>query len=404
MKRAHLTFERAVEAATGENPLNSLEKEHVDNCSLCQGRIKAAQCTDKALLDPKKIVPLIDSNKIMDIADKIFEQETSQKNSISVFKLIAVAASLILIVAAVAFFAGKSSSKMEKPVKKTAEIKKEKKKEPVPEKVDKFPIGVMKITKGSVFKGERCELKALSNSKITVESESYFVVEKGQVKFSVTKGDDFMVKLNGNALVRVLGTVFTVEVRGKRSSVNVSEGLVELIDLDRGTSKQLVKGQSGVVNPTVRKIVKKTPLKKSTPVKKIEVAKVAQAEKPVEKKVEKKKIVGKFKFSNDPEMIKAEIEDLEFSLKFSDNPVKELHQLFILYSKARRFGSTLNYWRSKGSIIRSENNPNLKEMHYHACKAAIELNVYNKICAEYKKTYSEGPFPSGMDYHLRMTQ
>lgn len=400
MKNVHLTFERAVEAATGEKQLNVQEKEHAENCSLCQGRIKAAQSTDKALMDSKKLVPFVDSSRILDMADKVFEQETA-KQTVSAYKLLAVAASLVLIVATVAFFTGKESSKIEKPVIKTAKVKEEQKQETVEEKVNRFPVGVMKIAKGSVLKGERCELEALSESEITVESESYFIVEKGRVKFSVTKGEDFMVKLNGNALVRVLGTVFTVEVKGKNSSVQVSEGLVELIDLDRGVSKHLAKGQSGTVNPVVRKMVKKVPVKKAVTVNEPEIVK---EERPTEKIVVNYKPGKQFKLSSGPEMRKAEINDLEFSLKFSDNPANELNQLFVLYAEEKRFGSILNYWRSEKSAIRSEKNPNLKRMHYHACKASIELNVYNKVCAEYKETYQDGPFPSGMDYHLKMTQ
>jgi len=120
--------------------------------------------------------------------------------------------------------------------------------------------------------------------------------------------------------------------------------------------------------------------------------------------IKKKKKPGKFKFSNDPEMIQAEIRDLEFSLKFSDAPIKELQQLFTLYTKTKRFGSILNYWRSKSSVIRSKGNPFLKEMHFQACKATIELNVYNQICAQFKESYPDGPFPSRMDYQLNMTK
>ena len=406
MKKLHLTFERVIEATTGEKPLNSLEKDHVDSCSLCQGRIKAAESTDEALSNSKKAVSFIDSNKIMDIADKVFDQETS-KQSLSIYKILAVAASFVLILAVFAFSGGFFSSETEKPVKKTAEMeKKEKKqkkqKESVLKKADRLPIGVMKIAEGSVFQGERCELRALAESKITVESENYFIVEKGRVEFSVTKGENFMVKLNGSALVRVLGTVFTVEVKGKVSSVEVSEGLVEMIDLDRGTSQHLSKGESGTVKSLVRKKIR-TASVKVRPVKNIVVKKIAEVKAPLEK-VEKKKKPAKFKFSNDPEMLQAEIADLETSLKFSDTPLVELHQLFKLYTKSSRFGSILNYWRSKGSIIRSKNNLNLKEMHYSACKASIELNVYNKICGEFKESYPDGPFPSGMEYHLKMTQ
>lgn len=407
MKNVHLTFERAVEAATGEKPLNAHEKEHVSICFLCQGRIRAADSTDEVLMNSKKVVPFIDSNKILEMADKVFEQETSPEKSFPVYKIFAVAASLILIIAAVAFFAERESSKIEKPVKKTAKIDKERAKEPEKKAVDKLPVGVMQIAEGSVFQGERCELKALSKSKVTVESESYFIVEKGKVQFSVTKGEDFMVKLNGHGLVRVLGTVFTVDVKEKESSVEVSEGLVELIDLGRGTSKQLAVGQSGVVRKIVRKIAQKTPVKKVKPVKKVvkkNIEETIEVVKQTEVKKEKKKAAAKFKFSNDQEMIKAEINDLEFSLKFSETPVKELYQLFILYSKAKRFGAILNFWRSKSSIIKADNNLNLKVMHFHACKASIGLNVYNKICSEYKTSYPDGPFPSGMDYHLKMTQ
>jgi len=123
MKNAHLTFERVIEAATGEKPLNSLEKEHVDNCSLCQGRINAALSTDKVLKDSEKVVPLIDRDRIIEMADKVFDQETLQKKTLSVYRIIAVAASLIIIVATVAFFAGKESPKPVKTPEKTARKK-----------------------------------------------------------------------------------------------------------------------------------------------------------------------------------------------------------------------------------------------------------------------------------------
>lgn len=402
MKTQHLSFERVVEAATGEKPLNKIEKEHAESCSLCQGRFRVAEFTDHAIADSKKVLPLIDSDKILQMADKVFEKETSQNSMTPVMKILAVAASFALMIFIAAFAGGFFRSEVKVPAQKTAEVKEviesKVKKEERKIKQDKFPIGVMKIAAGSVLKGERCELKALADSKVIVESTTYFVVEKGRVEFSVTNGEGFMVKLKDSGLVRVLGTVFTVEVNKRESSVSVSEGLVELVDLERGTSKQLAQGESGVVRPVTKSV-----LKNPGPVKKIAIKKIAEVEKPVEK-VQQKKSPKKFKFSNDPEMIQAEIIDLETSLKFSDVPLKELHQLFKLYTKSRRFGSILNYWRSKGSIIRSESNPNLKEMHYHACKASIELNVYNKVCAEFKESYPEGSFPSGMDYHLKMSE
>ena len=400
MKNEHLSFERVVEATTGEKPLNSAEKDHVKNCSLCQGRLQAAELTDQAIADSKKVLPLIDSDKIQQMADKVFEKETSQSSMSPIMKILAVAASFALLLFIATYAGGFFSTEVEAPLQKTAKVKENKVEKEKIEKIEaeKLPIGVMKIAAGSVFKGERCELKALADSKVVVESSTYFIVEKGRVEFSVTKGEDFMVKLNDSGLVRVLGTVFTVEVSEKESSVNVSEGLVELIDLRRGTSKHLAQGESGVVRSLIKQIVKKP-----KPVKKVEVRKIAEVEKPVEE-VKTKKKPNKFKFSNDPEMIQAEIGDLETSLEFSDTPLKELRQLFKLYTKSSRYGSTLNYWRSKGSVIRSKSNPDLKEMHFHACKASIELNVYNKVCAEFKESYPDGPFPSGMDYHLKMTQ
>jgi len=405
MKNEHILFIRVVEAATGEKPLNKREKEHVQNCSLCQGRLRAAELTDGALADSQKVLPLIDSDKILQMADKVFEKETSQSSMSPIMKILAVAASFALIIFIAAYAGGFFSSEVETPLQKTAKVKENKVKEEDRKiKPDKLPIGIMKIAAGSVFKGERCELKALADSKVIVESNTYFIVEKGRVEFSVTKGEDFMVKLNDSGLVRVLGTVFTVEVNKKESSVSVSEGLVELIDLGRGISKHLAQGESGIVRSLlVKRIVSKPKNIKKPLLKKVVVKKVAEV-KPTIEKVQQKKSPKKFKFSNDPEMIQAEIRDLEISLKFSDTPLKELHQLFKLYTKSSRYGSILNYWRSKGSIIRSKSNPDLKEMHYHACKASIKLNVYNKVCAEFKESYPDGSFPSGMDYHLKMTQ
>ena len=228
---------------------------------------------------------------------------------------------------------------------------------------------------------------------------------------------DFVVNLNDIGLVRVLGTSFTVNVRRNDVSVNVIEGLVEMIDIQKGDSIQLAKGQKHTVVkflPVKRNPVKVEDEQASGVVESldanlsVEMENLFQYEGRVDHNLIKRRTDPsatdrKYKFRKDANLMEAEIRDLEFLLRFSNAPVAQLQQLFILLSERGHYGSVIHYWRVYSEQINNDANPFLNEMHGYACEASIKLYLYdNGICRRYRDIYPDGPDPDGMEEHLNM--
>ncbi|HPS28633.1 MAG TPA: hypothetical protein PLZ43_00110 [bacterium] len=405
MNKTHISFERIVEISSGISNVTDVERIHIDDCPICKNRIESSGYLEEGIKESVKAEPIMDLGQIESIADAVFDRYYDRSSVPARFKYYfagaaAVAASIFLFI----FISGKaqknnqiefftsdkeSSGKVEESVE-------------VSENVDEndIPEGVFKIDKGTVISKGRYTLTAYTDAMIVHEYENYFSVKKGKVGFSVKSGTDFMVNLNNSVLVRVLGTVFTVSVEKSINSVEVTEGLVEVIDLEKGVSSTVSKGG----RETIRRVAKTA----SQPVNVLSEP-VAQQPEMIEKPVEHVPVVKKnndivlFNLNGDIDLMKAEISDLETALEYSGSPVVQLHRLFELYRINGHWGSIIHFWRTESSEINSRGNPFLKEMHFAACEASIRMFLYdNEVCRSYRSQYPDGPDPDGMEDHLKM--
>ncbi|MGI6395426.1 MAG: FecR domain-containing protein [bacterium] len=400
MNTKHLTHERIVEISENREIATSLETLHLQSCLKCAKRLEIAGAIESALKKSGEVEPFLESSHIEEIAAGAFDSFLYLNEKNSYIKRIVIGFSAVaatILVVALPLIMG------EKPVKeqgvefaeKESETKLTEKEKLSEIKVEtEFKRVAFDIAKNSVIKGEKYNIVAKEPSTMVHEHENYYSVKKGVVEFKVQSGNEFMVNLGNVALVRVLGTVFTVSVNKKKCSVQVTEGLVEVIDLGRGLSHSVGKGE--------RNIIEKT---KSERVKVAEERTEEREEKEKERVKPQEKISLKELFSDkeSADMIYALIGDLETSLKFSDKPEIQLMELFPLYRKTGKWGSIIYQWNIKSDKIDTTSNKFLKEMHFAACEASIKLYLYdNGVCKRYKKRFPEGPDPVGMDDHLKM--
>lgn len=404
MMKKHLSFERIVEISSGVSNITDIERIHADNCPICKNRMESASYLESGIRESVKAEPIMDLDRIESLADDIFEKYYEKSPISGKFKyyfagLTAVAASLLLFV----FISGSYGKReLEKISAQTESVSpSEVEEDLVNTEESAFPEGVFKIKKGAVISKERYTLTAHTDATIIHEYENYFSVKKGTVSFSVQSGTDFMVNLNNSVLVRVLGTVFTVSVGKSTSSVEVTEGLVEIIDLEKGISSTVAKGG----HETIRMIARTARQTEDQAMSQTAQEQPEIVEETIQNisSVKKNGNVPIFNINSDMDLIKAEISDLETALQYSGSPVVQLHRLFELYRITGHWGSIIHFWRIESSEINSRGNPFLKDMHFAACEASIRMFLYdNEVCRSYRSDYPEGPDPDGMEDHLKM--
>ncbi|HQN72426.1 MAG TPA: FecR domain-containing protein [bacterium] len=400
MNIKHLTFERIVEVSENPEIIRSEEKLHIENCPVCSKRLVAAGMIAPALKKTPEVDPLVDMSAVEMMADNVFDIVSSQENRKGGFSKRAVlalsgVAALIIAVLSVVMSISENDDKKVEDTYAQKEVIQEKSgtDNSEVENVSEFQSSVIDIEKGSAIKRGKYEIAAKVPSRIVHEHENYYSVRKGVVEFKVQSGTDFMVNLNNVALVRVLGTVFTVSVEKTGCSVSVSEGLVEIIDLERGLSRSVAKGGSDTVSKVKRQPVPETVTELSDTI-------VAEVKKDVSEKIS---LTDIFSGSHNDEMTRVLINDLETALKFSDSPEIQLNELFGLYRHTGRWGSIIHQWNAKSDRVDTKNNPFLREMNFAACEASIKLYLYdNKVCKRYRQRFPEGPDPDGMEDHLKM--
>ncbi|MCK5809133.1 FecR domain-containing protein [bacterium] len=86
-------------------------------------------------------------------------------------------------------------------------------------------------------------LTLLENSTIKKESDQHFIIKEGKVRFKVVSGNNTLIHINSEFLVRVLGTEFIVSAHNHHLDVSVIEGLVEVVHLGTGEIKTVAKDE-----------------------------------------------------------------------------------------------------------------------------------------------------------------
>jgi len=73
--------------------------------------------------------------------------------------------------------------------------------------------------------------------------KQHFIMKNGKVRIKVVKGNNTLLHINDEFLVRVLGTEFIVSAYNHHLDVSVIEGMVEVVHLGTGEIKTLTKDQ-----------------------------------------------------------------------------------------------------------------------------------------------------------------
>lgn len=348
---------------------------------------------------------------VLGIADSVFDRMNPEIRMVPVFKIIG-AAAVVLIALAVGFSA---IFKDNAPLPGTeaefaaAEIPLEVPEVPEIPAEDENINKIISLQNGQSFEDTDFRIRSTGNSELFQASRTRFSLKNGEVSVDVRSGTDFVIEVENLALVRVLGTSFSLKTDGSQSLfVKVSEGLVEVVKRSDGSVRALSKGEElalGAASP-------KVPAKRQPKVR-IEpepvVAEAAKVEENVASvtpaEVKKPSKYDSIAQLDGEEMMRVTIRDLEQRLIASKNRTDDLNQLFELYSKRGDWGSIMNQWRRYYSEITSKNNSHRRQMHYFACEASIKLFLYgNGVCRKYKSFYPDAAEPDGLKDHLRYAE
>ena len=349
---------------------------------------------------------------VLGIADSVFDRMNPEIRMVPVFKIIG-AAAVVLIALAVGFSA---IFKDNAPLPETeaefaaAEIPLEVPEVPEIPAEDENINKIISLQNGQSFEDTDFRIRSTGNSELFQASRTRFSLKNGEVSIDVRSGTDFVIEVENLALVRVLGTSFSLKTDGSQSLfVKVSEGLVEVVKRSDGSVRALERGGElalGAVKPQIPakrqpKAVERVHVPAAAELAKVEetVSEPAPAE--AEKPAKIENIAG----LDGEELQRVTIRDLEQRLIASKNRTDDLNQLFELYSKRGDWGSIMNQWRRYYSEITSKNNSHRRQMHYFACEASIKLFLYgNGVCRKYKSFYPDAAEPDGLKDHLRYAE
>ncbi|HPG35425.1 MAG TPA: FecR domain-containing protein [bacterium] len=219
--------------------------EHIEKCPSCSALIEKYSVTNAVLQSGRHVTSFPDMNRINEIAERSFfilhegthpEKEMSRtwhETFRSFFKpLVFTAAAASLLIAI--YFGFENPSQNETMTAGTQENDSENKLIPAEKTYEK----------GLREQGEKIHLsiakiEALAQTQFNSISENEISMGKGKAKFDVVSGNDFRVTVNGRFMVRVLGTSFILDNCNGTFSVNVIEGLVEVVDRSDDSQFQL---------------------------------------------------------------------------------------------------------------------------------------------------------------------
>lgn len=235
-KNLHINIDEVIALFDKNLELLPETVEHIEKCSVCSALIEKYSVTNAVLQSGRHVTSFPDMERINKIAERSFfilhegtnpEKEMSrtwQDLFRSFFKpLVFTAAAASLIIAVYIGF--------DKPSQNgtmTAETEKN-------ESENKLMPSEKIYEKGLRESGEKINLsiakiETLSQTQFNSISENEIYMEKGKAKFDVVTGNDFRVTVSDRFLVRVLGTSFIIDNNAGTFSVNVLEGLVEIVD------------------------------------------------------------------------------------------------------------------------------------------------------------------------------
>ncbi len=348
---------------------------------------------------------------ILDIADSLFDRMNPEIRTLPLFKIIG-AAAVVLIALTIGFsvvFKDTDHIPETEIMLADASSGSVDAEEPAISDENENINKIISLLDGQSFEDPDFRIKSTGGSELFQASRTRFSLKKGEVSIDVRSGTDFMVEVGDLALVRVLGTSFSLKTDGSNSLyVKVFEGLVEVVKRGDGSVRALSKGEElalGAASP-------KVPAKRQPKVR-IEpepvVAEAAKVEENVAS-VTPAEVKKPSKYDNiaqldGEEMMRVTIRDLEQRLLASKSRTDDLSQLFELYSKRGDWGSIMNQWRRYYSEITSKNNSHRQQMHFYACEASIKLFLYgNGVCKKFRSFYPDAAGPEGLKDHLKYAE
>jgi tetratricopeptide (TPR) repeat protein len=86
-------------------------------------------------------------------------------------------------------------------------------------------------------------LTMLEDCVLSKKENKNFIMKNGKVRIKVLKGNNTLIHINDEFLVRVLGTEFIVSAHNHHLDVSVVEGMVEVVHLGTNEVKTLTKNQ-----------------------------------------------------------------------------------------------------------------------------------------------------------------
>jgi len=453
----HLTDQEIIALNDGSFNLLIKTKQHIKTCNFCQKGISIQQNSSNFLSDLCNVTPIsLSEKKLTSIADTSFSYINSdikqkQSPSFSFFKFSLQGAALLLIVSFSVIMLS-DYFKVKQDIPQVAKVQKQQ----VPIKIRNSKstqvVTVKKLTetlsaqfksfkKDRLIKIERSEIRVVGTSMLKKIDENNIAIKDGKIDVHVKKGSDFIVQVGKYYLVRVLGTKFTIHAEQDDVTVNVTEGLVELIDKRTNASFTLAKDMSKSILAIDKNLKEETPsshhvklphqgrksknsLIRSGAMKGVKKKLLREKLKKIVQAVDVKKEV-KLEINNDQyddqEVIVVEnvgdfgmekpvaptelhlgrkallkndfknaLAHFRKELKSGSSKDKALFEIIRIMEKKKKFKTVLSKLRENTSIILSKSLYK-EEFLIKGCKAEVKLHDSDKIfCNEYIDTFPDG--------------
>ncbi len=375
----HLTDEELFALAEFRYELLESERDEFRNCSECMRRLADTHVLVSGMRESlSKGVPLPDEQRLSNMISNSF----AELSSVSAFLgktvkiLSAVAAVLILVVvggyAVNTLTTDHSSRQSLDTVTSVAE--------PVPEKLRLFHSGVLLHDGRTNFTTLRaCRLKKIDRNR--------YQLAEGSVQVAVKKGGDVEIQVKDKFLVRVLGTVFTVDVHEHAVDVTVSEGLVEVVDLHGGGVEQVSAGHAchmeyhseHHLNPAVSAAVAKV----------LPRVRAAHSVK-IPSRQQKVSSLDAGRAALQEGRVKEALLDFEKELKSGSDRDKALFEIIRIYEHKKGYVKVLDYLHRYSSIAESQTTYR-EEFFIKGCNAQIGAQDTSlSYCKRYLSLFPNG--------------
>lgn len=381
----HLTDEETLALAAFRYELLSDTLQEVEQCEACMHAISNVHMLNVQLRDissKSHAVPTSDRLAAMTAvafdaieAEQSETEEVTHKSSSFIPWLTAVAATVLFVVGVYHYSTPTSTVKQSR--------------------IAQLGTDILTLTKDAHLFAQDCiindgvtTLTVLKNATLHKKGEQKYAMSDGKVHVKVTKGNNTLIHINDEFLVRVLGTEFTIEAYNHALDVTVTEGMVEVVHLGTGEVRTLTKDQNCHYDfKQIKKLllIKQPPLIKQIP---------RRNHKLIAPRLDKKLSTGTYLEQGRMALEKGDSKKaltlFTSALHQKGSADKALFEIIRIYEGKKDYKAVLRYLTKYRAILKQYKTYR-EEFFVKGCNAQVGMKSGNlSFCNQYLQLFPEG--------------